>query len=159
MREEPINGTGMVTGPLALLGFKQGGPLSYHSCSASTTFVARSHKQARTHAPEQITSQQGGWGLGLDRDRVIVAGTAAGRRQARRDGLVCGLGRGRMCVYAYTHAHVHVHACVNACIWRGCGWWVGGGVGVTLVFWSWRSHLLHVGRASCLCGHFVSIMV
>ena len=42
----------MVTGTgTLLLGFKQGGPLSYHSRSASTTFVARSHKQARTHAP------------------------------------------------------------------------------------------------------------
>ena len=65
MRDKPI----MVTGTL-VLGFKQGGPLSYRSRSASSiTFVARSYEQARTHAPSadsRHNKEEGGGGARVE---------------------------------------------------------------------------------------------
>ena len=85
--------------------------------SLRTTFVAII-KQARTHASaDHATTRRLGFGVGdrvegpeCDRrwgrpEKVGTAGTAAGRLGHR---LVCGLGRGHMCVYAHAHAHAHV---------------------------------------------------
>ena len=92
-----------------LLGFKQGGPLSYHSRSASTTFVAiiQASADSCTRADHATTRK--------------ARARGDGRRRARPWARL----RAYMRVYAYAHAHVHVHvhvhvhACVYTCVCCG----------------------------------------